>query len=105
GVEFVPGAGDGFGFEVGGDDHDAIGVGDEQVAGGDADAADFDGDVAVDDALAVEAVVDAGAAGEDGELHGGHLVDVSDGAVDDGAGAAGVSCGGGEQFAPDAGAH
>lgn len=105
GVDFVPGGLEHGLLDLLGDDDDAVLVGEENVTAADGDAAEFDRLVEGDDALPMEAVIGTDAGGEDGEAHGAHGGDVTDGAVDESAGAAAVAGGGGEQLAPDAGAH
>ena len=54
-MDFLPCRLDQLRFDLLGDDNHAVNVGEDQVAGGETDAIDFDGDVEVDDALAAAA--------------------------------------------------
>src|SRR5690606_16725105 len=82
-VYLVPGAADDFFLDLLRDDDNTVNVREHQVAGREADAVDLDGNVDVDHALTIFAVVNAGAACENGKLHAAHLADVAHRAVDD----------------------
>ena len=78
---------------------------DHQIAGLKDHAGDLDRDVAVNHPLAVLAVIDAGAPGEDWKLQGLNLTDIPNCTVDDCSDAAAVEDSGCQQLSPDAGPH
>lgn len=85
-------------------DDDAIFIGGYEVTGREANAVQFHGNIQVNDALSIAAVVGADAAGEDGKFHGAHFCKIAYSAINDDSDAASIAGGGGQEFAPDTGA-
>src|SRR6478672_8032453 len=104
-MDFFPCRLDQLRFDLLGDYNYAIDISEHQIAGGKTDATDFDGDVEVDSALAMFAVINACCSCEDGKPHCPHLAHIADGTVNDSASASPIHRSSREQLSPDAGAH